>query len=206
MRLIAVGLVLFCLLVIVLGNVAASKAKAEVSVQVNVGKGSGESGLFHDNDKDEDSSETYEDGEDDDDADKKTLEPIPHVKSLRSRVSNLGNRVNRGVRAIGGALDRWAGVCGATLIQRLLIPDHLPGAPSFSPCCQAHDDCYGTCRANKSACDRTLKLCASNKCSSISWGHIKSKAVCSAAALTFYTAVMALGGTAFTNAQTVACK
>jgi hypothetical protein len=86
-------------------------------------------------------------------------------------------------------------------------PDHPLGLANFTPGCDAHDCCYGTCTADKSSCDSAflgslVAACASNVVTLLSGiGEL----FCLQIALLYYGAVAGFGSNAFTDAQTQAC-
>lgn len=70
--------------------------------------------------------------------------------------------------------------------------------PQFTPCCNNHDRCYGTCGNSKEYCDNSFKNCMRNTCALFN-------VACRAAADSYYLAVHLFGCTAYTNVQKKAC-
>ncbi len=79
-----------------------------------------------------------------------------------------------------------------------------PGAFIFTPACDTHDVCYGTCGANKSDCDERFLEDMANHCAAITAG-ILDYAACLIEASSFHRAVVAAGGSFFQAAQAATC-
>ena len=84
-----------------------------------------------------------------------------------------------------------------------LIPDNPLGF-KFKDCCGGHDNCYGTCGANKSNCDGIFKDCMMDKCSKLSFIPPLSKH-CAEIAFIYYQGVNLGGNEAYANAQVSDC-
>ncbi|MCS6871810.1 MAG: phospholipase A2 [Anaerolineae bacterium] len=78
-----------------------------------------------------------------------------------------------------------------------LVPDLW-----FTPACNRHDICYGTCGSNRAACDSRFYEDMRAICATRSWW---TRTSCYAAAWTYYQAVRNFGQGAYNNAQRVAC-
>ncbi|MEE4599831.1 MAG: RHS repeat-associated core domain-containing protein, partial [Desulfobacteraceae bacterium] len=81
------------------------------------------------------------------------------------------------------------------------VPDN-PFGFGFSDCCQQHDDCYGTCGAEKTQCDDNFEQCMINSCISEGQGRPLRQALCRSWARRYSWWVRNAGGSAFENAQT----
>jgi RHS repeat-associated protein len=80
------------------------------------------------------------------------------------------------------------------------VPDN-PFGFGFSDCCQQHDDCYGTCGAEKTQCDDNFEQCMINSCISEGQGRPLRQALCRSWARRYSWWVRNAGGSAFENAQ-----
>ena len=91
------------------------------------------------------------------------------------------------------------------------IPYGLPGSAgsicgsgfkfpefSFRDACQKHDDCYGTCGANKTWCDFRFQWNAQQSCAAGDWR-------CRLLAQAYFEAILHGGGGAYNQAQKEAC-
>ena len=89
-----------------------------------------------------------------------------------------------------------------------MVPDSfwLPGCRRtfFTTCCDAHDICYGTCRANKAACDLNLGACMANACFT-SQTNRRCQNLCAAQAVIYHAGVAELGCRWFRAGQQDAC-
>ena len=92
-------------------------------------------------------------------------------------------------------------------------PPHFISCP-FTPTCNAHDACYGTCFSGKGNCDYAfyeglLGHCYECYTASFWWwdpGGWIWLGDCSAVALTYYTSVSAAGGPAYVSGQEDGCR
>lgn len=91
--------------------------------------------------------------------------------------------------------------CGHGPFGEPAVPDNPLGFP-FSPCCVAHDECYGTCKASKSSCDSNFWRCMRGKCQRYA-GIVY--VACTDLADTYTAAVHNLGQKAYDDAQKAAC-
>ncbi len=82
------------------------------------------------------------------------------------------------------------------------VPDH-PFGFDFSGACKNHDNCYGTCQANKDTCDKNLLKDAKAACSN---SGVANPAFCNLLADIYYYAVTHGGDKAFQEAQWKACE
>ncbi|KAG0726281.1 Group XIIA secretory phospholipase A2 [Chionoecetes opilio] len=74
-------------------------------------------------------------------------------------------------------------------------------------CCNAHDVCYDTCGSDKEDCDREFKRCLYRTCDlNVKEVNILTEKKCKGGAKLLYTATMALGCTAYKEAQRQACS
>lgn len=73
----------------------------------------------------------------------------------------------------------------------------------FTPACDRHDYCYGTCGSNRATCDRRFYDDMKAICAKRSWW---TRSSCYAAAWTYYQAVKTFGQSAFNSAQQAACR
>ena len=67
------------------------------------------------------------------------------------------------------------------------------GGISFLAACQAHDQCYATCNANKAACDNQFRTDMLQACNNGCSGNATCLATCNAWAKVYYGAVVAAG-------------
>ena len=73
-------------------------------------------------------------------------------------------------------------------------------------CCNDHDLCYDTCGSDKEDCDRKFKRCLYSTCDvNKQQQDIFNEKKCKGGAKLLYTATMALGCTAYKEAQGQAC-
>jgi hypothetical protein len=87
------------------------------------------------------------------------------------------------------------------------VPDHFKKA-SFLAACNAHDRCYGTCRAEKSACDDAFVAGITKACRDAFKKGSKNRRDCMETVKTYELGVR-LGGTlvgAYDDAQSEACQ
>ena len=91
--------------------------------------------------------------------------------------------------------------CGSGWSENI-VPDH-PFGFDFTDACQAHDDCYGTCGADKRKCDELLYDKAIAKCES--YIHLGNPALCRALAGTYYRAVRMFGNGPYRSGQKEGC-
>ena len=101
--------------------------------------------------------------------------------------------------------------CGPAGWKSLIIPDKIVFVPrigwiSFTPACDIHDICYGTCGSSKSDCDFALRLNAISICQRIPQTFKGEREACFSAAENFFLAVSKAGGSAFDVAQDEHCK
>ncbi|GAB6028467.1 Phospholipase A2, group XIIA [Chamberlinius hualienensis] len=83
--------------------------------------------------------------------------------------------------------------------------DLLP-VEQLSTCCDKHDYCYDTCNQTKDDCDKKFKRCLYKICE-MNKNIIDASSMnkCKGAAKFMYTGTLALGCTAYKNAQNKAC-
>ena len=79
------------------------------------------------------------------------------------------------------------------------IPDSF-GRANFTSACNRHDECYGTCGANKGECDRVFYNQMLKECSKYG-----TTGGCAAAARAYYEAVSRSGSDSYNKAQKEAC-
>ena len=87
------------------------------------------------------------------------------------------------------------------------VPDSYFGLVNFTPCCNDHDRCYGTCGSNRADCDSELSDCMKNACDNyftlpITWHE---RAACRVTASVYWGTLRVLGGEAYESAQDEAC-
>lgn len=134
-------------------------------------------------------------------------------KYIESDLVGLAAGVNTYAYTTDRPLDRtdMTGLlhCGADKsITKYFIPDYsipFPIPVSFVPACDWHDNCYDTCGADKSACDRGLKDRMKSACSKLSWlpGLYFE---CLLQSEVYYQAVDKFGSEPYRSAQAAACK
>ena len=49
-------------------------------------------------------------------------------------------------------------------MSSLFVQINLTDMPQIVECCNDHDICYDTCKANRTVCDLEMKQCISNMC------------------------------------------
>lgn len=82
------------------------------------------------------------------------------------------------------------------------------GAASFTPCCDTHDVCYGTCNSNRTTCDNNFEVCLTASCDAAYPGgglNAIRRSTCRGAANSYWAAVASFGGSAYNAAQSGAC-
>jgi hypothetical protein len=87
------------------------------------------------------------------------------------------------------------------------VPDNWKDA-NFIPGCRNHDVCYGTCKTDKSACDKGLHMDLRAACSAAYGGSSAQRAnlsTCQQVAFAYYQAVSRLGQASYDAAQKEAC-
>lgn len=99
--------------------------------------------------------------------------------------------------------------CG-TKKSLLDVPDSFStpfGTANFTPSCNAHDACYGTCNSNKATCDTNLKDGVAASCQSAFNTPAKATDLtrCLRIAPEYHWAVRLFGGGAYEDAQKEAC-
>jgi len=95
-------------------------------------------------------------------------------------------------------LPEFGSLCGSG-DSAINIPDTI-GKWSFTAACARHDECYGTCGADKEECDRVFFLQMQRECQ-----RYGSPGFCVLAARLYYEAVRRFGGSAYREAQEDAC-
>ena len=85
------------------------------------------------------------------------------------------------------------------------VPDYPLCAPeiTFTPACDNHDMCYGTCNSDQDSCDNDLLSDLTSVCYPIE--DPICRAACTAAALLYYAGVQDLGWIWYEDAQVAAC-
>jgi len=73
----------------------------------------------------------------------------------------------------------------------------------FTPCCNTHDNCYGTCNIGRGLCDTNFFGCMLGACNGLPTRILRWK--CYQHAYIFYQAVNNWGGGAYDAAQALAC-
>ncbi|WP_345783019.1 RHS repeat-associated core domain-containing protein [Coraliomargarita parva] len=113
-------------------------------------------------------------------------------------------RSTKRIPVLGRSKLNTSSFCGpGSGILEFVIPDR-PFGFNFTPCCEAHDICYGTCNQNgqtsKSACDIAFGNCMRNVVQANS-SAIRPSALGNALAWIYEKAVSWGGCGAFKNAQ-----
>jgi secretory phospholipase A2 len=72
----------------------------------------------------------------------------------------------------------------------------------FTPCCDVHDICYGTCQSLRTKCDSAFKLCLHQACGSLTG---EKKKECKSQADVYYMTTTLFGGSFFASSQREAC-
>jgi hypothetical protein len=89
------------------------------------------------------------------------------------------------------------------------LPPVVPFVQLFTPCCDTHDFCYGTCNSDKGTCDSNFLSCMQNRCVNTYLftfpPNLTQLSSCLAASYAFYGAVSLAGGSFYDNAQKDAC-
>ncbi len=93
----------------------------------------------------------------------------------------------------------FGSLCGSGASSKN-IPDSV-GRWNFNSPCRRHDECYETCGASKSECDRVFYMQMLQECAKHG-----SPGGCGAAARLYYEAVKRGGNGAYKEAQEKACK
>ena len=96
-----------------------------------------------------------------------------------------------------GLEPNFFGVCGSSIVQRIIIPDGY-GPYSFANACQNHDDCYGKCGPSKTECDDQFYINMMETCQKLTGSWAQD---CSIAAVVYYAAVDSGGKNAYQGAQ-----
>jgi len=73
----------------------------------------------------------------------------------------------------------------------------------FTPCCDEHDKCYGTCGKTRKACDDAFLACMNQRCQRV---PAKQQNACQSEASLFSLSTVALGCNAFINSQREGCE
>lgn len=94
--------------------------------------------------------------------------------------------------------------CGSAGIGGYLVPDDFDDY-SFTPACNNHDVCYGTCNANKDTCDSNFLRDMRMVCEQHFLDFSPAKHDCDENAWIYYRAVQVIGGGAYSDAQQEAC-
>jgi hypothetical protein len=85
------------------------------------------------------------------------------------------------------------------------VPNHPLGLADFTPCCNDHDVCYGTCVNDKANCDATFLACMTERCNKFLPQHMNLYKSCLSVANTYFAFVSRAGGSAYNAAQQTAC-
>ena len=100
--------------------------------------------------------------------------------------------------------DKKPNGCGAD--GGFKVPDSFFLAVRFEGCCNAHDDCYGTCGQTKYECDLGLGACMASRCMAKLWWAPFLLRLCVSQAEIYAAAVLGLGGDPFDAAQDKNCE
>ncbi|HVX18506.1 MAG TPA: phospholipase A2 [Acidimicrobiales bacterium] len=94
--------------------------------------------------------------------------------------------------------------CGSAGLAGYLVPDDFDGY-SFTPACDEHDRCYGTCNSNKDTCDQNFLRDMNQICDSHFLDYTSGHKDCRDNAYIYYDAVHLIGGGPYDDAQVEAC-
>lgn len=85
--------------------------------------------------------------------------------------------------------------------------DDAPGGSDFSPCCNAHDICYATCRGpSRDQCDSGMTACMVNVCKKRRAAGFDKYLSCVNQALKYIGAIKNFAGLAFYLARKDCCQ
>ena len=128
---------------------------------------------------------------------------------MRFRKCGVWTCEYRTTRAKPGHIPTTNG-CGSSGSE--WVPDSNWGKVDFTPACNAHDICYGTCGTTHQSCDNSLANAMEAACLewwNSWWGYITVGTAyfsCVAQAEIYRGTLLAGGGMAFDNAQDEACE
>ena len=131
------------------------------------------------------------------------------TSSMRFRKCGVWTCEYRTTRAKPGHIPTTNG-CGSSGSE--WVPDSNWGKVDFTPACNAHDICYGTCGTTHQSCDNSLANAMEAACLewwNSWWGYITVGTAyfsCVAQAEIYRGTLLAGGGMAFDNAQDEACE
>ena len=95
--------------------------------------------------------------------------------------------------------------CGPSGWKNKAVRDHW-GKANFTPSCNKHDVCYGTCGADKSDCDLNLAREAMNACGDAYPDSPTRRAACETIAVIYGMAVDEFGADPYNDAQEEDCE
>ena len=81
-----------------------------------------------------------------------------------------------------------------------------PGPFNFTPACNGHDTCYGTCNSDKGVCDSAFLAAMQNICSANCGTSMSCLFWCNSVAQSYYYGVAVAGQSFYNNAQDAACE
>ncbi|KAK9830598.1 hypothetical protein WJX81_003411 [Elliptochloris bilobata] len=134
----------------------------------------------------------------------------PDYTGSKYSAEDCPNYSNRMITAFGAQQACFADLfngCGTDQIvaefpQAILSNSYLGYGVNFTPCCNNHDNCYGTPGALKDTCDSSLRDCLKKlQCSLIPPRAFLTNEECDVNAETFYSLVRDFGAKAFTDTQ-----
>jgi hypothetical protein len=107
--------------------------------------------------------------------------------------------------------------CGSGATQAALASALVPYLNDFTPCCNAHDICFGTCAISNflaafNTCNSSFKTCMYSKCAAKAraiWNPITAyltKSACETTASLLYDAVNSLGKGIYVSSQKLHCS
>jgi RHS repeat-associated protein len=95
--------------------------------------------------------------------------------------------------------------CGTAGWDGKLVPDSYFWSVFFADACGNHDECYGTCGANKSKCDKKLEIDMANACKAKYGKFSPNLYLCMAQAATYKNVLYVAGGPGFESGQNEYC-
>jgi len=113
----------------------------------------------------------------------------------KNSISNLDNCPNKVSKGLAPTVDGCS-----------FVPDGPMANLNFTPACNGHDRCYGTCNAKKSDCDTAFYNDMVAICINTYGPEAAATTTCKALAWTYATGVEWGGGIAYNNAQKTYCK
>ena len=101
--------------------------------------------------------------------------------------------------------------CGPEAWYSVFIPNHISlawiGTADFTPCCNAHDVCYGTCGSRQVQCDQTFRVCLYEACKKAFPGpNLRPMGGCFIIANRYVSAVSSGGAKFHGEAQDTYCR